>query len=83
MDGERRFLLNTILNVVELSEDDRFFDLLPPLLEDPIPAVRVSVQEAMLSIADRNPARRPEVLYLLNKHSWSRAWPRGNRYWIP
>ncbi len=83
MEGERQFLLNTILNVVELSEDDRFFDLLPPLLEDPIPAVRLSVQGAMLSIADRNPARRPQVLDLLNKHGWSRMWQSENRYWIP
>lgn len=83
MYGERRFLLITILDVVKLSEDAHFIDLLAPLLYDPLPEVHASVQSALLCIGDRNAARRMQVLEMLNKRGWNRFWSRGNRDWIP
>ncbi len=83
MYGERRFLLVTILDVVKLSEDAGFIDLLAPLLYDPIPQVHASAESALLCIADRNAARRTQVLEMLNKRGWNQFWSRGNRDWIP
>ena len=73
MHGERRFLLATILQIVELSEDASFIDLLIPLLDDPVPEIRDSVQSALFSIANRNASRRMQILELLNQSGWSRV----------
>lgn len=84
MYGQRRYLLIVILGVVALSEDAHFIDLLAPLLNDPIPEVQKSVQNALICIGDSDATRRKQILEMLSTHNWNPDEFRSTHgHWFP
>lgn len=71
MQGQRRYLIYAVLEVVSDTRDPEFIEDLVSLLNDPNPDIQQNVQMALLRVGEGNPDDREAILNALNTAKWN------------